>query len=496
MKQAKLHGQLFDVVRSPRLPEYVVKKKYEQSYRVVERTYPALIAMYWPDGKPCIPVELYLLDRSLTVTLRRTDGGSLKVVAAHLTHIIRFCARADKQFWDLTTDDFHQFVQELREEARSDGQKKRNGTTIRKVLDEVLRFFEWLQNTLGSGRPIVGAREENPRIVLVRRKGKLLYPSRPPLDTPDPKRPMPRTIRNQLWEAVAKLANPEGIDRRVASRYRTTGGLLFMLEYLRQRRELTLLLLEATGARPGELVALSVEHNENCVETGTLAIPTLKKRRSGRDPLRYVPTERGVAIKVEIFISKYRKQLLDNLQSQSKKVDPRDTLLLNVNGMPMTVRSLSKDHQRLVNGAGVKQAACMSMFRHRFITNVVLLHLIEFVRRRPGVSREIITDADYLTILAKVKPLTGHSSTDSLLHYVDWAWDEMGVFDYVQPAHVLCQGVENSVPFLTSLIAQLTSGAAGQSENAIKQAIVELDSLRNRMESSIAAATKSQPRSA
>jgi len=39
-----------------------------------------------------------------------------------------------------------------------------------------------------------------------------------------------------------------------------------------------------------------------------------------------------------------------------------------------------------------------------------------------------MTDSDYRTILTKVSRFTGHKSTESLLHYIDFAWEKLGVF--------------------------------------------------------------------
>lgn len=490
MRKCELSGQLYEVVRFPRLPEYIIHDPIAKTSRIVEKSYPALIAMFWPDGRPCTHAELYLLDRSLRLTLREVDGGSLKVYAGHISHLVRYCWRIKKQFWELSTDDFHGFAETLRteEDARNPAHPRRNGTTVRKALNTAIEFLDWLQTEIFFDKRIIGVRGEDPNIVLVKRKGKLVYPFQPPIATPDPKRPMPRLVRNRLWEAIACLADPNSVNPSLAAQFSDRTDLLAHLDYLRHRRELTLLLLEATGARPGELAKMSANANENCVETGVLQIPTLKRRKKWRDPTRYVPIERGVAIAVELFIHKYRKALLRRMRSSQPAVQPDDALLLSAkDGAPINVRAITKDYQRIVEAAGIKQSACMSMFRHRFITNMVVLHLLEFVRKRPGISREIVTDSDYLTILAKIKPLTGHGQASSLLHYVDWAWDEIGVFDYIRPAQQLSQSVEMSVAFLTSLVSDLKTTPSLSGEQALQAAVNNLQSLRSRINDAIVA---------
>ena len=75
---------------------------------------------------------------------------------------------------------------------------------------------------------------------------------------------MPRVIRNKLWEAVAAMADPSEQSPVYRARFRSDWELNAHLDYLRARREVLLLLLEATGARPGELARLRVSENEDC----------------------------------------------------------------------------------------------------------------------------------------------------------------------------------------------------------------------------------------
>jgi hypothetical protein len=86
----------------------------------------------------------------------------------------------------------------------------------------------------------------------------------------------------------------------------------------------------------------------------------------------------------------------------------------------------------------------MSMFRHRFITNMVKLHLLAFFDRNPDKHRYSMQPTDYRTVLKSVATLTGHGGELSLMSYIDLAWEELGVFDYVQPARALITAVESA----------------------------------------------------
>ncbi|MER2540047.1 MAG: hypothetical protein ABTQ26_12475 [Azonexus sp.] len=51
-----------------------------------------------------------------------------------------------------------------------------------------------------------------------------------------------------------------------------------------------------------------------------------------------------------------------------------------------------------------------------------------------GKSRQMMTDIDYESILKRVAVKTGHSDPQSLWHYIDLAWDELGVWGAVDKA--------------------------------------------------------------
>jgi hypothetical protein len=65
-------------------------------------------------------------------------------------------------------------------------------------------------------------------------------------------------------------------------------------------------------------------------------------------------------------------------------------------------------------------------------------------------ARSLMTDADYRTILKRVATITGHGSEASLNHYLDLAWEELGVFDRVDAATALDAAIERG---LTGIIA-------------------------------------------
>ena len=111
-------------------------------------------------------------------------------------------------------------------------------------------------------------------------------------------------------------------------------------------------------------------------------------------------------LKIELFISTHRKKLIERLLSAkiiSKFDEVDDVIYLNSeNGKEVLPDAAYQEFRRLAQKAGIQDKACQKMFRHRFITNMVKLHLIGFMDKNPLKSRQLITDSDYRTILAVV----------------------------------------------------------------------------------------------
>jgi len=116
------------------------------------------------------------------------------------------------------------------------------------------------------------------------------------------------------------------------------------------------------------------------------------------------------------------------LQSQGKLMDPQNMIFLDsTDGNPLTIFALQKDFQRLVRAAAPEQDVCMSMFRHRFVTNMIRIHLQAYMVSG-GKERLLLADPDYRSILRRICAFTGHGNERSLLNYIDWAQKELGTF--------------------------------------------------------------------
>lgn len=444
--------------------------------------------MRWPNGLPCELVEMYLLDIAPLLTLR-AYGGSLRHKAVCLSHFVRFCFERHINFWDLSDGDFHAFVDVLLHEPKRDrpGCKGRNRNTVRSIIDECLAFLRWLQNQLFVGRTIVGPKECGPQIRLIERRVTsasrrhnaivLRYPYVPPPDPQDHKRPISTELRDRIWQAFLAKADPLTASLRYVNRFKDEKEFRAELDYLRARRELVLLLLEATGARPGEIIRVRVSENAQCARSNTIVLPTLKRRR-GIDPVRRIPVSPQIAIKIQLFAAKQRASILERLISKGTAPAPDDRLLLTTQGKPMNEATLTKDFQRICRAANVDQQVCPSMFRHRFVTLMVARHLRDFLDKHPQKSAAFVTDSDYRTILRKVATFTGHASELSLFRYIDWAWEEIGLFK--EKNKPIVNDPDNNINVMLSLMAELRLQSDLSREDVINRALAKLTELNGK----------------
>lgn len=465
-----------------------VKSHYVSStrdYQAVKTEIPAMFAVRWPNGIPCSLVEMYLVHRFRDgAAVNRVDGGSLRATVAKLSHLIRYCWNANCDFWDLDDDHYSQFIYKLTQDRRpgTPSVPSRDGNTVRAISGACIEFLGWLQTELHFRTDLVG-HGAGYRIRLSyrtggldkarKRHGKLpgTYHRLPPVDTHEPKRPMPSEYRNRLWEAVSSMTE---VSVRNLVWCKTPQDSELVSVFLKARRELLLYLLEATGARPGELARLSVLANLDCYKTKKLTISTLKRRRVA---YRVIDLQPDVAMRLELFIHGYRAQVLHRIWKEFGVRAGEDSVFLGAHGRPMHERTMTSDFTRIVRTADLGSVqSCMSMFRHRFITKQVALHL-QALTSETGAARGMLTESDYRSILKKVAVVTGHGDPNSLLSYIDLAWQELGAFKRVESAQQIEALVESAITRVISLIGD--TRARGNHETRVaSKALEALEALK------------------
>ncbi|EJV0282709.1 site-specific integrase [Vibrio vulnificus] len=397
----------------------------------------------WPDGRTCFPVEMYLSDISDTKRVKKSDGGTVGTYATDLTHLVRYCYHEKVQFHELRTADIDELIRQLVADKRSNGRRARSNDTIRQgILPKIVAFLKWLQKEHYPQLNLIGVDTTKVRfqikLKVVKKTGKNgkgfgeteVFPTKLPRSTPQLKTPISAAVINQLWDSINDTRSEMRLNDRLLKLFDETDQEEH-LDYMYHRRRFQLTMLEATGLRPQELVQIEYDDNIELVENNKIKIPTLK-REEGR--FRIIPIEKGVAIKVLLFMEEHRKKLIDRLKKNGLIADENDVddyiFLGSENAKQVQPDAAYQEFRRLNIRAGVEVKSCQSMFRHRFITNMVKIHLCSFMDKNPLKNKYNINDHDYSTILRKVAGFTDHKDPKSLFHYIDFAWEELDVFSY------------------------------------------------------------------
>jgi site-specific recombinase XerD len=434
--------QLFHVLPSMTLAYSGVKHK--DGNHVSTQIIPAFPIMYWPSGKPCEPVNMYFLDIAHEVT-----GNSLRTYAAELSHLVRYCCENAISIEQLTNAHFHALSKHLQDEKslRNPLERARNNNTVRSILSRSIRFLLWYQKEilLLLRTPLIGERSLSPQISINRIKNDksktkntqisyyYTHSSMPTQVSREPKRPIALPVIEDIQKSIYRLSVLGERNAKFVQRYRNKSEfLLAQLEYMKARRLFMIWMMLHTGLRPSELVEMSVSEHASILTTQTLKLPT-KKRRKIVAPIRSFPILLNAATVVHRYLIA-RSTYCETLKGAGGEPNPGNSFFLTMNGEPIKKSSLEKDFERLAADAGYKDVqVCLSMFRHRFITYEVTAHLKEFIKNS-GKSRQMMTSVDYESILKRVATKTGHGSVDSLWHYIDLAWEELGVWGSIDKA--------------------------------------------------------------
>lgn len=443
---------------------YAITKTTETSY-VSYQHIEAFPYMRWPGGQPCAPINMYFL-----AIASRLTGGTLGHYASQLSHITRHCDLANVSFAELSDDDIHKFSRELQEERSplKPLERARDNNTVRQILSRTIRFLMWYQEALlpVTRAPIVGEPNSNAQIQVSKEKNYnararqsdtyYVHNAMPPPESSEPKRPITQSTIESIEQVVNDLSIAALQKAGFTRRFNKVPELLPVhIEYMRQRRHFMIWLMKRMGLRASEMVGISVRSHTNILSEKRVLIPT-KKRRRIIAPLRSFP----IGLKDATVFQRYliaRNKFIEECKRLGVPVTCTDALFLGVNSFPIKKASLERDFKRLVTEAGYTDVrVCLSMFRHRFITLEVIVHLKEFLAAS-GKSAQIMTKTDEESILKRVATKTGHASIKSLWHYIDLAWEEINVWGGIDRALERLQAAQQFYDELLELEYQLES---------------------------------------
>lgn len=393
----------------------------------------------FPDGKPCNLANLFILE----CIRRNLKSGTLLQYSGHVSHIIRFCYGRNIDFLLMDDSKFTEFIHELRYEAnpRNSNSRKRESSILNGIGRTNLAFLNFVGEFHGQSNfvfdVIKAKRVETKQPAQYSQTGYKNVSSwhHHSFDTPSSKKsrsPISKVAIDELYAAISLKSDST---------------------FLYRRRTAMLRLLEMTGARIGEIALLRVAdlHEALRMKEPMLRMITLKRGK----PERFVPVLKQDLNELKIYERMYRSSLVK--KCIGKDGDHGFLFVSETTGQPLSARSLSNEVGDLRRAAGIAAAACAQMFRHRFITKLLVRLIKEFDFKNPDEFRKAMLDINFLK--QQVQQYTGHKSVKSLDHYIDFAFHEitdtgnvmnsvafkMAYESYDDNLHLLCERLERGM---------------------------------------------------
>lgn len=371
----------------------------------------------WPDGRWCFEVAAYiksLAEKNFSVYGR---GGTLATYTSELSYLIRFCYLNGTDFINLTDNEFKLYVNgflfdwDLKNGVR---ERKLNDRSVVLVGRHTLNFLEFVGKLHGivdfvapdgriqATRKVSIEKDENGRIIGPPR----FYWTHPAFPTPSPLQhghPISPEDIGKLRQAVVALKSSA---------------------FVRERRLVLLRLLEKTGARRIEIASITVDaiYAAQAMNIPFLEIDTYKQR--GPPAKRLVPMHH---VDLDFIIQHIEISRAVVIDDNANKDD--GFLLINVRTCKgITPNTITLELHKLCKKAGLtSEKAHPQMFRHRFITNL----MIQFMREHHIANKDQFVKMllDMSAFKKKAMEYTGHKKMASIDSYIDWARFEMANFD-------------------------------------------------------------------
>jgi len=416
---------------------------------------PKLPVVYWPDGRVCFPVTMWLIEcsRNRRASHSASRRGSTSTTDASLISLfVRYMANSAIEFENMSDDHMFHWANQLAAERDLSNSllPRRHTTQIGRIMRKAIQFLLWYQDSFLQHRSLIG-RDIGCQVRITEEHGRsrkghafqyMQHRAIPKNSVPNDVKPIGHAQITKLYDAI---------------RHSTRNA------YVRSRRRHTLRILEAVGGRRLEISQITVDDVRKAFATEMLVIKSVK-RSDGKS--RQVPVDRSWIAPVIDFIETQRKRLVNDLIRDGViEADP-GFLFLGIRGHVISEETITKEVTTLARLADISEKACPHMFRHRFITIQVAYRLKEYI------DQELPMDVAH-TILTKVAELTGHRDPMSLWRYIDLGFDELKVWDTAERVLRFRARAEGTLRQLETLL-QETEGCFSQS--ALTQA---MDLLRN-----------------
>ena len=369
--------------------------------------------LLWPDGTVCWLVNLYLLSGYRKGRSRKNKGGTLLTWAKNLSPLVRWCYQNQVDIIDLTDSHFRMFINVLLQEKDTErpSDKRRSEQQVASICSTVLNFLAFIDERM-PGLSLLGP---SGRI----HAEKKTYQFRGA--------PGGRTITRTAWthEHVPRQRRARRrlpISSAAVDRLYEAAAVAEASSFVRRRRFIMLRVMEVTGGRRMEASLLKVSDIEEAMLTGELKVFNAKQR--DHDSYRYVPVTQADLREVQSFIKHYRQRIIRATGLQ----DEHGYLFISERtGEHLDIDTLGAELYVLRKAAGIEdEEACLHAFRHRYITNIFrdLIRTHHF--QNASDLRRMLLSTE--TLKLKVMEWSGHSSIESVDHYIHLAFEAEAAF--------------------------------------------------------------------
>lgn len=404
-------------MRKPKLyrlasPTFCLPVHVGAADEIVQMPAAGLPLMYWPDRRWCFEAGLFMEDLARRGLSRRYRGGTLLTYAAHITPLLRYCHANGIELLSLTDSHFWLFMRTVIGERRepNDPAPARTPTSSIQIGRTCLRFLHFLSEI--SGIEVVGPNgqvraEQRSKTLTGGRPGhrrSVTYWHHPSFPTPSPERKRLPISADVIAAMRGKVAEVSGSVHQ------------------KKRRYIMLKLLEITGGRRSEVVALTVRSVQDALSARQPMLKSITvKGRGGQTSTREIPVARHDLVLLKEFIDKNRSVVIR--RTCGRQCDHGILLVSEITGEPLQPNTITQEVAFLARSARVEGRASPHMFRHRFITKLFIALIEQYRFDNPDTFRSALVSTE--DFKRKVLEWTGHRSISSLEPYLHFAFQEV-----------------------------------------------------------------------
>ncbi|CAA0292936.1 hypothetical protein ALT721_1360044 [Alteromonas alvinellae] len=374
------------------------------------------------NGSVCWYVTDYCIERYLSKE-NKIKPSTLMDEARSLSRFIQYLDGLNTPIIlsECTDQTIFDYVEYLLDKKKNRNPPQNN--QINKLIIRALKLLLWLQESHFIPAGVISDDEEKEAKINVtyreftqsfsgkKRTFKTVdHPALLPYQNYVPRRPISDAVIDKLYEAgYAYSDNP----------------------FIHDRWETILEVLEQTGVRVSELATITtgfvIEAYNKLQQSKVARLKVITTKGKNDGTSREIPVPDSTIEQLFNFMQNTRNPLVEKKIAEGSLSYEHKKIFINENGKPMTPKGISRLFSEIKKKAKITEPASPHLFRHRYITKQVKSRLAKLLESTSNYN--VGLDA---FVTKKVIKLTGHAHHDSLLGYVDFAMEEMGVLQDVE----------------------------------------------------------------